>query len=60
MRKILPLGYGCQAKAATALTAVIQEIILPEDGDRNVHGNVSFNSQYVHKILKLCVQTDPA
>lgn len=31
-------------------TGVINEVILPEFGDRNVHGNVSFNSAYFDKV----------
>ena len=31
-------------------TGVINEVILPEFGDRNVHGNVSFNSVYFDKV----------
>ena len=47
----LTFGLWVPSQGSNRFTAVIQEIILPEDGDRNVHGNVSFNSQYVHKIL---------
>jgi hypothetical protein len=28
------------------LTAMVNTVVLPEDGDRRVHGNVSFNQQY--------------
>lgn len=31
----------------TRTTAVIQRVVLPDDGDRQVHGNASFNAQYL-------------
>ncbi len=31
-------------------TGIIVEVLLPEQGDRNVHGNVSFNSDYFDKV----------
>nr|WP_288935784.1 ThiF family adenylyltransferase [uncultured Allomuricauda sp.] len=31
-------------------TGIINEVILPELGDRNVHGNVSFNASYFDKV----------
>ncbi|WP_271784334.1 ThiF family adenylyltransferase [Aquimarina algiphila] len=34
----------------TRKTGVINDIILPEFDDRNVHGNVSFNSSYFDKV----------
>lgn len=47
----LAFGLWMPSQGSNRFTAVIREIILPRDGDRNVHGNASFNSQYVHKIL---------
>lgn len=32
-------------------TALIQQIILPLEGDRNVHGNVSFNPSFLERAL---------
>lgn len=37
-------------------TAVIKEIILPNDGDRIVHGNVSFTSQYYDRVSSIALQ----
>jgi len=34
----------------TRTSGVINEILLPDLGDRNVHGNVSFNSDYFDKV----------
>lgn len=33
-------------------SGLIKEIILPSKGDRNVHGNVSFNSRYFDKVCE--------
>ena len=35
------------SRGAGRTTALIGEPILPEDGDRNVHGNASFNGRYL-------------
>jgi molybdopterin-synthase adenylyltransferase len=32
-------------------TALLQRLILPGPGDRNVHGNVSFNADYLERVL---------
>jgi len=40
-------SYG---RGLTRITGIINDIILPEDGDRNLQGNVSFNPQYLDKI----------
>lgn len=37
-------------------TALIYKLILPEDGDREVHGNVSINSQYFKKACALALE----
>lgn len=38
-------------------TAVLREVVLPRDGDRQVHGNVSFNSQYFMRACDLAAST---
>ena len=40
---------------ATRRTALIDDIILPVDGDRDLHGNVSYNPQYLARSLELAV-----
>lgn len=37
-------------------SAVMNELILPGDGDRNVHGNVSFNTQYFKRATALAMK----
>ena len=36
-------------------TAVISEIVLPGPGDRQVHGDVSFNPQFLDKMLEMAL-----
>src|SRR5580658_9658156 len=40
------------------LSGLISKVILPEAGDRNVHGNVSFNSQYFDRVTKIALETE--
>lgn len=40
----------------TRYSAIINELIIPEDGDRNVHGNVSFNPQYFKRAAALAMK----
>ena len=47
----LTFGLWIPSQGNNRFTAIVQKIIPPEEGDRNIHGNASFNSQYVHKIL---------
>ena len=47
----LTFGLWKPSQGSNRFTAIIHKIILPEEGDRNIHGNASFNSQYVHKVL---------
>lgn len=39
-------------------TALINEVIFPEPDDRNIHGNVSFNSSYFDKITVYALQNE--
>jgi hypothetical protein len=39
-------------------TAVINEIIFPEDGDRNIHGNASYNYQYLLRVCKIAMKKE--
>ena len=43
------------AKGENRFSALIYEIILPKEGERNVHGNVSFNSQYLERVFDLAL-----
>lgn len=35
------------------MTGILTSLIMPEDGDRNVHGNVGFMPQYLERVLKI-------
>ena len=40
---------------AVRLTALLHTVVLPEEGDRQVHGNASFNSQYFERVCQLAL-----
>ncbi len=48
------LWYPSQGKNRT--TALVSEVILPVKGDRNIHGNVSFNPSYLDRVLKIALE----
>lgn len=37
-------------------SGIISEVILPEDGDRLVHGNVGFLPKYFERVLKIAIE----
>lgn len=41
------------SKGKTRTTALIFEVILPNTGDRRVHGNASFNAQYFERVMAI-------
>jgi molybdopterin/thiamine biosynthesis adenylyltransferase len=45
-------------KGKNRITGIINEIILPEVGDRNLHGNVSFNPQYFDRVTEISLKKD--
>lgn len=47
----LTFAYWRPSRGKVRFTAIISEIVLPRDGDRELHGNVSFTSQYVRRVL---------
>lgn len=44
------------SEGATRLTALVHSPVLPIEGDRQVHGNASFNQQYFECVCKLAMQ----
>lgn len=38
-------------------TALLHTLVLPEAGERNVHGNVSFNAPYLQRVARLAMQS---
>jgi hypothetical protein len=39
------------SRGETRTTALVNDLVLPLDGDRYVHGNASFESQYVERVV---------
>lgn len=39
-------------------SAIITEIIYPEKGDRNIHGNVSFNNCFFDRVTKIALEKE--
>lgn len=39
------------SKGHSRLSALIADVVLPDDGDRSVHGNASFQPQYVERAI---------
>ncbi|MBN2571245.1 MAG: ThiF family adenylyltransferase, partial [Ignavibacteriales bacterium] len=37
-------------------TAIVNQVILPEDNDRNIHGNASFNTQYIERVIDIALE----
>ena len=47
----LAFAYWKPSKGQCRFTAVITKLILPEEGDRILQGNVAFNPQYLDRVL---------
>ena len=43
---------------ASRTTGIVTEILLPLRGERNLHGNVSFESHYLGRVARKACQTD--
>lgn len=50
------LWYPSQGRTRT--TALLRRLVLPEDGDRFVHGNASFTAAYFERALLLAARED--
>lgn len=48
----LTFAYWRPSYGIKRMTAILQHIVLPNAGDRVLHGNVAFNEQYVRRVLK--------
>ncbi len=46
----LCFAFYSTSTGKTRISGIINDIMLPVAGDRNVHGNVSFNSQYLDRV----------
>ncbi len=41
----------------TRTTGILTELVLPLEGERNLHGNVSFESDYLARVVQMACQT---
>lgn len=53
LQEDLCFGLYLPSRGSRRFTGIIQDIILPEDGDRRVHGNASFNPEYLVRSLRI-------
>ena len=53
MQEDLCFALWRPSSGSTRRGALIDEIILPEDGERNLHGNVSFESEYLYRAIQI-------
>jgi len=51
----LAFALWAPSVGAERLTALLHAVVLPEAGDRQVHGNVSFNQQYFERVCRLAL-----
>src|SRR5258706_523878 len=51
----LAFALWSPSAGAQRLTALIHTVLLPQEGDRQVHGNVSFNQQYFERVCRLAL-----
>src|SRR5947207_1684907 len=51
LQEDLCFAYWRPSRGATRFTAIVNEIVLPRDGDRELHGNVSFLAPYLQRVL---------
>jgi len=54
----LAFALWSPSAGADRLTALINTVVLPQRGDREVHGNVSFNQQYFERVCRLALAED--
>lgn len=44
------------SEGRSRFTALVSEVILPDDNDRMLHGNVSFQGQYFERALSMAIE----
>ena len=52
----LAFAFWSPSVGSMRLTALLHTVVLPETGDREVHGNVSFNLQYFERVCHLALR----
>ena len=56
MQEDLCFGLWTPSSGSERETAIVTEVLLPENGDRNLHGNASFNGRYLARATREAVQ----
>ena len=56
LQEDLTFAYWCPSAGRNRFTAVITDLILPTDEDRVLHGNASFSSSYLRRVLEAALQ----
>ena len=51
----LCFGTYAPSTGSNRYTGIVRSVILPEEGDREVHGNVGFQPQYFERALRIAV-----
>jgi molybdopterin/thiamine biosynthesis adenylyltransferase len=51
----LTFALWSPSAGAERVTALIHTVVLPEEHDRDIHGNVSFNQQYFERVCRLAL-----
>ena len=51
------LALWKRGDGASRYTGIIGEVVLPADGDRDLHGNVTLQSAYLNRVLDRALQT---
>jgi molybdopterin/thiamine biosynthesis adenylyltransferase len=54
----LTFALWTPSRGSGRLTALLSAVVLPVDGDRDVHGNVSFNPQYFERVCRLALEQE--
>lgn len=54
----LCFGFWNPSMGANRFTALVDEICLPRRGDRQRHGNASFNTQYFERVCQEALESD--
>lgn len=52
----LTFALWIPSEGKNRFTAIIKEVILPEMEDRNVHGNASYNYQYLLRVCRIALK----
>ncbi|MBR8537893.1 ThiF family adenylyltransferase [Carboxylicivirga sediminis] len=52
----LTFALWIPSEGKNRFTAIIKEVIFPEKGDRNVHGNVSYNYEYLLRVCRTALK----